>query len=357
MAARKTKPRVLVLYNHVGPDEYEAVRRVDPATLDFTPLYPLHVATVREEIEAVVAALRQRGYSAHSVNLQDDLRLLLNTLRGRTDAIFNLVEFFHDKAGMESGVAALYEMFQVPYTGAGPFALSLCYRKGVTKQLLLANGVSTPRFRLFGRPALPRRHGLHYPLIVKPAREDASAGVSKESVVRDHPSLAEQVTRVFKEFGPPVLVEEYIEGRELHVSVLGNDPPKVLPLIEFDFSDFAPDHPRIISFDAKWNPLKEEYHKVHSICPAKLAPRVRRRVEEMALRAFQITGCRDYARLDIRLDGRNHPYVLEVNPNPDLTEGVSFMESAERGGLTFSETLGRIVGFALSRSPKSMDLP
>ncbi len=352
MPSGREKPNVLILYNQVGHDEYEALRDVDPSTLGFTPEYPIHVATVREEIEAVVKALKREGYAARSINVQEDFRILQNALRRGPDVVFNLVEFFHDTPGMESAVAALYELHQVPYTGAGPFALGLCNRKGLTKQVLLANGVPTPRFRLLNRPVLPRRHGLHYPLIVKPAREDASAGVSRDSVVRDYASLMEQVGRVFKEFSPPILVEEYIEGRELHVSVLGNDPPKVLPIIEFDFSDFPPDHPRIISYDAKWNPLKEEYHRVHSICPAKLNSRVRRKIEEICIRAFQITGCRDYARLDLRLDARNHVSVLEVNPNPDLTEGVSYMESAEKGGMTFSETLGKIVEFALLRRPK-----
>jgi D-alanine-D-alanine ligase len=285
------------------------------------------------------------------VNVQEDFRLLQDALRRRPDAVFNLVEFFHDAPGLESSVAALYELLQIPFTGAGPFALTLCNRKGFTKQVLLANGVPTPRFRLLNRPSLPRRHGLHYPLIVKPAREDASAGVSRDSVVRDYASLVDQVQRMFREFTPPILVEEFIEGRELHVSILGNEPPRVLPIIEFDFSELPPDHPQIISYDAKWNPLKEEYHRVHTICPAKLSDRLRRRIEDISVRAFQITGCRDYARLDLRLDTRNHPHVLEVNPNPDLTEGVSFMESAEKAGMTFSETLRKIVEFALTRRP------
>jgi D-alanine-D-alanine ligase len=352
MPARPAKPDVLVLYNQVGHDEYESLRAVDPKTLDFTPTYPIAVATVREEIDAVVRALEKEKFAVRCVNVKEDFKVLQNALRRKPDVIFNLVEFFHDTAGMESSVAALYELYRIPYTGAGPFALTLCNRKGLAKQVLLANGVPTPRFRLLHRPALARRHGLHYPLIVKPAREDASAGVTRDSVVHDYASLMEQVEKVFKEFSPPIMVEEYIVGRELHVAVLGNDPPQVLPIIEFDFSEFPPDQPRIISYDAKWNPLKEEYHRVHTICPAKLSARVRRKIEEISVRAFQITGCRDYARLDLRLDQKNHASVLEVNPNPDLTEGVSFMESAEKGGLKFSETLRMIVEFALVRRAK-----
>jgi D-alanine-D-alanine ligase len=355
MPAVETPTHVVVMYNHVGPDEYEEVRQVDPSTLGFTPQYPVHVSTVREEIEAVVEALNRQGFSARSFNVEEDITLLERAVARRPGVIFNLVEFFHDTPGLESAVASLFDLHQIPYTGAGPFALGLCQRKGLTKQVLLASGVPTPRFRLLHRPALPRRHGLHYPLIVKPAREDASAGVSMESVVRDYPALMHQVGKVFAEFTPPILVEEYVEGRELHVAILGNDPPVMLPIIEFDFSEFLPDQPRIISYDAKWNPLKEEYHRVHTVCPAHLSSRIRRKVEEISLRAFRITGCRDYARLDLRLDAHGHPYVLEVNPNPDLTEGVSFMESAEKAGMTFSETLGKIVTFALARKPPQPD--
>jgi D-alanine-D-alanine ligase len=344
------KGRVLVLYNHVGEDEYEKLKSVDPASLGFVPQYPIRVSTVREEYNAIIKALRAEGFSARAVNLEERLDVLERLLqRNPPDAIFNLVEFFHDNPGLESTVAGMYDLYKVPYTGAPPFALSLCQRKGLTKQVLLANGVPTPKFRLLKLPKIAKRHGLRYPVIVKPAREDASAGVDKDSVVREYASLTERIKKMFAEFAPPIIVEEFIEGRELHVSILGNDPPVMLPPIEFDFSEYPSDHPSIISYNAKWNPLDESYHLLHSICPAKLPVRVRKTVEEIALHAYQVTGCRDYARLDLRLDTKNRVYVLEVNPNPDLTEGVSFMESAEKAGISFSQALGRIVEYARAR--------
>jgi D-alanine-D-alanine ligase len=222
----------------------------------------------------------------------------------------------------------------------------------MTKQVLIENGVPTPRYRILQQPKIPRRHGLHYPLIIKPAREDASSGVEKTFVVHDYAELSDKLERVFGEFTPPILVEEFIEGKELHVSVFGNDPPAVLSMIEFDFSELPGDHPSIITYDVKWNPLDPAYHRVHSHCPARISKRVERRLADEALKAYRITGCRDYARLDIRLSKENKPYVLEVNPNPDLTEGVSFMESAEKAGMKFAETLRKIVEFALARPSK-----
>jgi len=134
----------------------------------------------------------------------------------------------------------------------------------------------------------------------------------------------------------------------LHVSIVGNNQPQVLPIIEYDFSELPAEYPRIISYSAKWDPLKEEYHRIHSVCPAKLSKKTERRVVERCLRAYELTGCRDCPRIDLRLSKENRVYVLEVNPNPDLTEGVSFMESVEKVGLSFSQTLRKIVEFALS---------
>lgn len=340
----------MVLYNHVGEDEYEKLKDVDPSTLAFEPEYEIAVATALEEYDAVVKALRKERFRVRAVNVAEDVRKLERTLtRNPPDVVVNLIEHFHDEPALEPAVAGLLELHRVAYTGAPPFALELCRRKGLAKQVLLANGVPTPRFRSLETPRIAPRHGLHYPLIVKPAREDASSGVDRESVVHDYAQLTARLERVFAEYDPPVLVEEFIEGRELHVAILGNDPPEVLPITEWDFSGLPEDYPNIISYDAKWNPLDEAFHRVHSICPAPLSARARKKVEAVSLAAYGITGCRDYARLDLRLGKHNRVYVLEVNPNPDLTEGVSFMESAEAEGYSFGETLRAIVEFALER--------
>ena len=350
MSPKKTKTRVIVLYNQVGEDEYEKLKDVDPSTLGFKAEYPIAVSSVQEEYAAVVHALQKEGFDTRAVNIEEDLQKFERLLRrDPPDVVFNLVEFFHDNPRLEGSVAGIFELYGIPYTGAGPFALGLCQRKGLTKQVLLANGVPTPRYRLLTQPLVPKRHGLHYPLIVKPSREDASMGLDKGSVVYDYQGLVERVNMVFSSFKPPIIVEEFVEGRELHVSILGNDPPIVLPIIEFDFSGLPPDHPTIISYAAKWNPLDESYHRVHSGCPAKLSQRLKKKVEAISLAAYRITGARDYARLDLRLDAHNRAYVLEVNPNPDLTDGVSFMESAGKAGLSFSSTLRKIVEFALGR--------
>jgi D-alanine-D-alanine ligase len=351
---KKRKATVAVVYNHSGDDIYEKIKDVDPASLDFEPEYNINVATVTEEYEAIAEALREQGYMVGLVNINEDIQVLIDLLRKNPpDVVFNLIEYYRDDPGLEHLVAGLFALYGIRFTGARPFTLALCQRKGMTKQLLLANNVPTPRYKLLSEPRLPGRHGLHYPMIVKPSREDASSGVEKGSVVYNLEQLNERIKKTFAEFDPPILVEEFIEGRELHVSVLGNDPPEVLPIIEFDFSELPSDHPNIISYDAKWNPLEESFHRVHSICPAKLSKRVEKKVKAAVLEAYKVTGCTDYARLDIRLTKDNKVFVLEVNPNPDLTEGVSFMESAEKIELSFGETLAKIVELALIRPAPS----
>jgi len=351
MPTARTRGSVVVLYNSVSDEGYDALRHVDPATLGFTPAYDIAVATVAEEYEAIIAALRKERFQARGVNLEDKIGNLERLVhRGRPGVVFNLVESFHDSADLEPAVAGFLDLYRIPYTGATPMALAICRRKGLMKQLLLANGVPTPRYHQLWKPKIVTRHGLHYPLIVKPAREDGSAGITGASVVHDRPQLLAQLERVFAEFGAPVLVEEFIEGREFHIAILGNDPPVMLPPLEYDFSNLPPDTPTVISYAAKWDPLAEVFHRVDSQCPADIPKRLSKRIEEVALRAYRVAGCRDYARLDFRVSTDNHLHVLEVNPNPDLTEGVSFMHSAEEAGHSFSKTLRLIVEMAQGRA-------
>lgn len=344
------KRSVLVLFNQQEENEYAELRAIDPATLDFIPSYPIHVATPQEEYDAIVDALRAEGFDACGINLRDDFQRLQDLIADDPpDVVFNLVESFRNDLNLESAVAAFFDLFRVRYTGSSPFCLSLCRRKGLTKQILDEIGVATPRFRILAAPGIEPDHGLQYPLIVKPCGQDGSAGVDVNSVVRDYAQLVARLEYVSAEFKGPILVEEFIEGKELHVSVLGNSPGMVLPIEEFNFSELSDDHPPLITYDIKWNPLSPAYHKVHALCPAELDQKTEELVKEQALHAYIATCCRDYARIDLRLGRDGVPHILEVNPNPDLTEGVSFMDSAEKAGLCFSETLRRIVAFALER--------
>ena len=353
MEEEEEKKSVLVLFNQVEEkDAYAALRAFDPDSLNFTPNYNIHVATEQEEYDAIVKALNEQGFEASCLNLKDDHEKLEEVIvEDPPDVVFNLVESFNSDPNHEGCVAGFFDLFLVPYTGAPPFCLFMCSRKAFTKKVLLQNGVATPRFRHLEKPVIEPSHGLRYPLIVKPSREDGSTGVETDSVVYDYSQLLRRLDRIYAEFQTSVLIEEFMEGKELHVSVLGNNPPQVLPIEEYDFSELDENHPPLITYDIKWNPLSPAYHNVYSFCPADIDEETEELIKEQALRAYKVTCCRDYARIDLRLGRDGRPYVLEVNPNPDLTEGVSFMESAQEAGLSFAETLRRIVSFALERTP------
>lgn len=349
MAARVS---IAVLYNQIGEEEYEDMIKKAKRETDLHVDIRSQISTVGEQIRALVRGLTDAGFRAYAVNVNDRFDELYRALTGNSpDAVFNLIEFFNDDPRQEYMVAALYELLRIPYTGASPFTLALCQRKASTKHILLANGIRTPKFRVMEDGKLPRRHGLRYPLIVKPAREDASAGINNASVVESFDQMQERVHFVWKGFHQPALVEEYIDGRELHVPILGNYPPKTLPITEVDFSQLGDHLHNILSFEAKWDPHHEAFQQVQTRCPAELPSRVERKVKEVALATYSALGCRDYARVDIRLTKRNQPYVLEVNPNPDLSEGDAFMQSAQKAGLTPPDILRKIVELALRRTP------
>lgn len=265
------------------------------------------------------------------------------------DMVFNLCEGVSGDARGESHVAAFLELLGIPYTGSDPLTLGTCLRKDRTKALLAAHDVRTPRSQAFAEPDQEIDQDLRFPLIVKPVGEDAGIGIGRDSIVTDETSLRRQVARIIAKHRQPALVEEYVDGRELNVAVLGNGKAAtVLPVSEIVF-DLPPDVPHIVSYEAKWIEGSAAYTGTVGRCPAPLEPGTEEAVRNVAVRAFQVTGCRDYARIDIRLrDGV--PYVLEVNPNPDIDVDSGFVRSAKTTGLFFDDLMRRILALAAERS-------
>jgi D-alanine-D-alanine ligase len=249
-------------------------------------------------------------------------------------------------------VPAIFELLGVGYTGNRPLALSLCQKKPQAKALLSAHGVPTPR-GLVVEGAAPADLGLRYPLIVKPAFDDASGGIDAGSVVHDRAALDARVALLLGENRGAALIEEYIEGREIHCAILGDRP---LPLYEMEFKGGVDDKgvplPRIITYRAKWDPYSRDYHAVAGKCPVEdLEPELVQQIQAIAMRAYRALGCRDYARVDMRLDpATGEVYVLEVNPNPDLADSCAFATSAEASGRTYDQLICEIVAIALERN-------
>jgi len=355
------RARVLILWNQVDEDVVDLWRRDGRRTPDWDPTKIVEPwDTVVEEIALIERSVRDGGLDVVTYNIEDSFANLMGIIeKERPDAILNLVEFFHDDLEHEMHVPALYELLGVSYTGNRPLALALCQKKPHAKALLAGAGLPVPRGIVvdIGQAPPPDQDlGLRYPMIVKPAFDDASGGIDAGSVVHDRAALEARVQLVVGEHKMPALVEEFIEGREIHCAILGNDPPEPLPLYEMCFKDGGVDNegralPGIITYRAKWDPYSRDYYAMESKCPVDDLPAdLVRRMQDIAVRAFAALGCRDYARVDMRLSKSGDPYILEVNPNPDLADGCAFAQCVRASGRTYAQAIQQIVGFALERA-------
>jgi len=304
-------------------------------------------AEVEEQVEAVQEALKMLGLVCRLFPLKDDIEALVNELKShKPDVVVNLSEGAFGDSHQEMNVPSLLELLRIPYTGSSPLALGICQNKGLTKDILRANGIPTPDYQVLG-DFYDWKAEIDFPLFVKPLREDASIGISSKSYVTTDAELKRQLEYIYAQYGQPALVEEYIGGRELNVSILGNERPRVLPISEilFEFDE----EPKIVDYSAKWLKETEEYKKTKPVCPADLGEAVRKRVEYFAMKAYAAVYCRDYARVDIRLKD-DLPFVLEVNPNPDISPEVGFARSLRVAGITFEEFIRQLIFYALQRS-------
>lgn len=269
----------------------------------------------------------------------------------KPDVIFNLCDTgFRDDYNLEPHVAAMFDILDVPYTGNNYFTLALCQNKARAKDILTFNGILTPKFQVFTAAERKIDPELKYPLIVKPIREDGSVGIRERSVVNNEEQLKEEVDHVINIYKQEALVEEFIDGREFTVSLIGNRRPIVLPIAEIDFTGMPEHLPKIVSYHAKWIKQSIAYKKTNTICPANIDEKMAKLIEEVARKCYKIFGCRGYARIDFRYDDKEKKlYVLEINPNPDISEDVDTAKSATAAGMSYNDLLLKIVEFALEK--------
>jgi D-alanine-D-alanine ligase len=303
-----------------------------------------------EDVLKVYEALREKGHNPIYLRLDGTPHSLEELAHSESDLIFNLVESFGGDDSRDSNVAAYLELLGRPFTGAGSKGLYLAQEKSLAKKIFAFHGIHTPYFATVYRGRTEHSHDIQFPVIVKPAREDGSIGIQFGAVCSSIKELMERIDYIHAEFDSPALIEEYIEGRELYVGVLGNEKPEALPVVELDLSKLPEGTPKIAGSEVKWEEDTQAYKATKPFFPDDLAEDIVKKLQDTAVQAFQALQLRDYGRIDFRLAPDGTVHVLEVNPNPYLHPTAEFVMAAKKSGRSFTEMIGEIADLAMRRS-------
>jgi D-alanine-D-alanine ligase len=339
-----SKLKIIVLFDRVLVDEGEE----QAASGEKSPV----VRTLdKKEVEDEVAeALTKLGHDPVLYELDGTQKSLLGLARVEADLVFNLVESFADDDTADFKIAAYLELLGKKYTGAGPHGLLLAQDKAVAKKIFQFHGIHTPVFAKSFRGRLDFSHDLQFPVIVKPAREDGSIGIEFSAVVSSIRELMERMDWLHANFDSPVLIEEYIEGREMYVGVLGNDKAEALPVVELDLSKLPEGTPKIAAAEVKWGKGTKAYRDTKSAIATDLPEEIAATLQQTAVAAYQALELRDYGRVDMRLQADGRVQVIEVNPNPWLSSRAEFAMAARKSGRTYNQLIEEIVELAVARA-------
>jgi D-alanine-D-alanine ligase len=275
---------------------------------------------------------------------------LLALARMECDLVFNLTESFADDDTADLKIAGFLELIGKKYTRSGTHRRMLAQDKAIAKKIFAFHGIHTPVFAKSFRGRLDFSHDLQFPVIVKPAREDGSIGIEFSAVVSSIRELMERMDWLHANFDSPVLIEEYIDGREMYVGVLGNDKPEALPVIELDLSKLPEGTPRIAAAEVKWGKGTRAYRDTKSVVATDLPDETVASLQQTAVAAYQALELRDYGRVDMRLQPDGRVQVIEVNPNPWLSSRAELAMAARKSGRTYPQLVEEIVALAMARS-------
>jgi D-alanine-D-alanine ligase len=332
----KKKLKVLVLFDGVQPTPIDADLSEEMKTEEW-------------QTEAnVMAALKELGHTADHLAIFDDVDLVRQKMESfQPDLLFNLVEQFKNNPGFDQNIVSLLEMQGVPFTGCGSTGMTLCKHKGISKKILGHHGIATPNFVVIPRGQRSGPGKLKFPILVKPVKEEASYGISRASFVETDESFRDRIGFVHEKYKSDAIAEEYIEGRELYVSIMGNARLQVLPLRELIFREMPPNEPRIATYKAKWD---EKYRKrwgLEGQFAENLDPVLVKEIEKMCKDIYRLLTIDGYARIDLRLTAENKPYFIEANPNPHLAADEDFAQSALKAGLKYPQLVQTIIGLGM----------
>ncbi len=336
----KRKLKIAILYDAGAVASFNPAGAIPPSE---------DIGVVAEDVANV---LRRLGHTPRMIPAVQPIEKSLGVIRAfGPDLVFNLCEGYFGDPRHEGHVAGLLELMRLPYTGNSAFTLHLTLRKGRVKEIFRANRISTPRGFVAHSPFFPWKRQVRFPVIVKPNDEDASVGVEKESIVHRVREIRPRVEYLQTKFGGEVLIEEFIDGREFSVAILGG---RVLQVSEIDFSGLPRSLPRIVSYRGKWDEKSVEWRGTKPVVPAPIPRRKRAEVEQLALRCWDVLDGRDYARVDLRMDRRGRLFVLEFNANPDLSRDAGFARCARSVGGSYVRLIRDIVGIAIKRTRREV---
>ncbi|MBY0523930.1 MAG: hypothetical protein K2R98_11060 [Gemmataceae bacterium] len=314
---------------------------------------------LRCQVRHIARTLKRIGHTVTILPLAHDLFAFQRRLRRlRPDVVFNLYDDVVHGALYDMRVAALVRMMGFPITGCPALAMGLTRYKYMAASLLAGAGVPIPpNTAILETVRAVDQHRWQFPIIVQPAQEHGGVGTDRHSVVSSKKALRLKVREILRTYKQPALAQRFLPGREFNVSIIGGNRLRVLPLAEVDYSALPAEIPPIMSYAAKWMENSVEYQKTTVVCPAVVEPELGQLIGQVALDAFRAVGGRGYGRVDMRCDEANQPYVLEVNCNPCLDEGMGLARSAEKAGYPYPELLQLIIRAALEPTPYDLDIP
>ena len=357
--------KIHIIYN--DPLQYATGKIYDDGVTDIDAVEePIDMSEygVIDELESVQRALAPTGHETRIIPVALDVYKLIDELRSDPpDLIFNLCESLDGDPTQEMNIASLFEILKIPYTGSRALTLGIALNKWRVKEILNYYEIPTASHYLCTNPNDYLSNGYtrvknKFPLIVKPSREDASIGIENKSVVYSDAELRERIEFILDEHKQPALIEEFIDGREINVSIVGNEinGPEdltVFPISEIDFTGLPDDYPKIVSYNSKWMYKTVEFAGTKAVCPAEnISQELEEKIMNTARKVYSIIGASDYARVDFRVKD-NIPYVLELNPNPDIAsnadEDTGFTRSGKAYGWSYDQLIQNIIGFSSSR--------
>lgn len=328
--------KITVLYNRVTKLDIQDKQAI------------LAEAGAKDDAKNIAKALAKDGYKTDVVELTPGSIQKLSKIK--TDLFFNLCDGIGNLPKTEHKVPEILDQMNLKYTGASASSLILTTNKALTKKVFEQNNIPTPKYAVFEIVPKELPEKLEYPLFAKPIAEDCSIGIGADAVIKNLAGLRRVVKRLLQKYNQPVLVEEYIPGREFNVTVIGNgEEARVLPISEIIFGKFYVGKPKFVDFKAKWLEGSFNYRHTVGVCPAKIDAPLRRKIEKLALKAYFACGGRDYARIDTRVTRDGAVYFLEVNLNCDISPYMGASRSAKADGLNYNQFIGKLASIADQR--------